>query len=106
VNPGGNLEFDIGLVPAGSPASVLRSDLWTGRVPSTQHHGLTFRFSALDEGRLVNPRVGRFEVLVQTRQKQAIYDMLRSERADSWQLNSLRVTAVVELPAGVGTRKF
>lgn len=105
-NPGGNLEFSIGLLPNNIPIRETIPPPWQATIQPSETSGQRFVFGELPPGKLVDPIIGRIRLLLQARQKQLIADLLETERTNAWKVNTLRISVTAQLPPDATARRF
>jgi hypothetical protein len=93
VNPGGNVTFDVALLPAEAELKKNNAaSLWKRAIKAQSVSGQTFEFRNLQEQSLVQPENAHVTILLRTSQKNPLKSSLDAERVNRWQINSIRAS--------------
>jgi hypothetical protein len=93
VNPGGNVAFDLALLPTSAIFTKNNSaSLWKQAKKAQNVRGQTFEFQNLQAQDLVHPENGHVTMLLRTSQKRPLKNSLDAERVNRWQVNSIRAS--------------
>jgi hypothetical protein len=93
INPGGNVTFDVVLLPADAELKKNNAaSLWNRAIKAQSVSGQTFEFRNLQEQSLVQPENAHVTILLRSSQKNALKSSLDAERVNRWQVNSIRAS--------------
>jgi hypothetical protein len=110
-NPGGNLEFAVGL---GSPQEDISAldlsqtgeALWSRAVKPVSVQGTRHQFSGLAASNLLEPVSGRIRLLLRVSQKRLLTSPTEAERANGWTMVDFSVEAGGVFPSESEPRRF